>query len=510
MTAIHPLVPHPTYRPRRLITTTWVALGIALALGLAIGAAVTFVSPFLVVGALLVCLAAPLLLSSTRVGLLAVIGVITLLPFAVIPLRIGVQATLLDATLGTLLIVWTLGSLNRRERPILTSTGFWLACFLVVIVAAFVLATGRPSFDELTRRVIKLMASLALLFVVINEVRRLDEVRLYARILVASASVASVLAIAVWLLPQRWQIPVLSSLGVLGYPTGDGVIRFLPGPNDTYTETIRAVGTSIDPNVLGGMLMMAAALTAAHLFGRRPLAPRPLLAVCFIVLAAGMALSQSRSSWLGLAAAVAFLAAFRSRKVLALMAVGGALLLLSPYGQVMVDRVTSGFGGEDKAAALRFQEYANAFEIIQRYPVLGIGFGEAPELDLHEGVSSVYLTVAEQTGLIGLALFLLAVASAALGSLSASRVASDPQATSLSGFQAALVAALVAGFADHYFVNKDFPHMVALFWLYVGLLVVTTRLAFIDRPTEAGGGVVGGSATCAGYGAVGANSSVTR
>jgi hypothetical protein len=33
------------------------------------------------------------------------------------------------------------------------------------------------------------------------------------------------------------------------------------------------------------------------------------------------------------------------------------------------------------------------------------------------------------------------------------------------------------GNLDHYFMNPLFPHMVALFWLYAGLLAASARLA---------------------------------
>jgi O-antigen ligase len=160
-----------------------------------------------------------------------------------------------------------------------------------------------------------------------------------------------------------------------------------------------------------------------------------------------------------------------------LLAVGAVIVGVSPFGQTVLERLASGFAAQDKAAALRLDEYRNAFSIIARYPLLGIGFGPAPDIDLQEGVSSLYLSLAEQTGLIGSSLYLLAIGSALVGALRAGRSAASEPATLLSGLLAAVVAALVAGLFDHYFVNKDFPHMVALLWLNVGLLVVTAALA---------------------------------
>jgi hypothetical protein len=50
------------------------------------------------------------------------------------------------------------------------------------------------------------------------------------------------------------------------------------------------------------------------------------------------------------------------------------------------------------------------------------------------------------------------------------------------GFHAALVGAMIGGIFDHYFFNLDFHHSVTLFWLYVGLAAVSTRLLRCDLP----------------------------
>ena len=42
---------------------------------------------------------------------------------------------------------------------------------------------------------------------------------------------------------------------------------------------------------------------------------------------------------------------------------------------------------------------------------------------------------------------------------------------------APFVGAVLVGNLDHYFMNPAFPHMVALFWLYAGLLAASARLA---------------------------------
>ena len=52
------------------------------------------------------------------------------------------------------------------------------------------------------------------------------------------------------------------------------------------------------------------------------------------------------------------------------------------------------------------------------------------------------------------------------------------------GLYAGIVAALVVGFFDHYFVNLEFQPAQAIFWLFIGLALAGTRLAAEQRAIE--------------------------
>jgi O-antigen ligase len=113
-----------------------------------------------------------------------------------------------------------------------------------------------------------------------------------------------------------------------------------------------------------------------------------------------------------------------------------------------------------------------------RYPLLGIGFGVSPDIDVTAGVSSVYLLVAEQTGVLGLGAFVAALATTLWIGFRNIGSVPDVQLQGIrAAFLAALSGALVAGVFDHYFANQAFPHAVALFWLYAAGLVTASDLA---------------------------------
>jgi O-antigen ligase len=91
-------------------------------------------------------------------------------------------------------------------------------------------------------------------------------------------------------------------------------------------------------------------------------------------------------------------------------------------------------------------------------------------------VSSIYLTIAERMGLIGLAIFLAIVAAWFIHSWMAAQQLDEERAAWLLGTQAGIIAALTVGLADHYFFNIEFSHMVALFWGTMGLGMASIAL----------------------------------
>jgi O-antigen ligase len=424
----------------------------------------------LVVGCALVGVAAlALVWARPLTGLGLFVIVVALLPFGVIPVQVGVQLTLVDAVLIATYSALLLGGLVDLKN--LGASGLLLIGFVLVAVLAFVAgAAASPTPPELVRRFAKLVAA-TLFFLVARRLLSTRQVlERLTRWLMLAGAIQGAIGAALYLLPPTTQLNLLSSLAPLGYPTTD-VLRYVPGPNDTYTTQLRATGTSIDPNVFGGTLMLALLLIAVQLVAPRPVMRRGWLAGLAVPTVAGVVLSLSRASWVGLGAGLLVVGLLRYRRILVLGLIGLAVVLALPVGQDVVPRFVSGFSVADRATAFRVGEYANALMLIQRYPLLGIGFGASPDIDVTAGVSSVYLLVAEQTGLLGLALYVAAAFGVASGGLRRLRRTVDPTLDGvLAAFVAAVCGALVAGLLDHYFANQVFPHAVALFWLYAGAL----------------------------------------
>jgi hypothetical protein len=95
----------------------------------------------------------------------------------------------------------------------------------------------------------------------------------------------------------------------------------------------RATGTSVDPNALGGLLIMMLTLTTPQLFAPRPLLKRRWIVIGLGLLGLALLLSFSRGSFLGAGGALFLLGVVRYRKILVIGIVALALILLLPQTQ---------------------------------------------------------------------------------------------------------------------------------------------------------------------------------
>jgi O-antigen ligase len=450
--------------------------GAAVALGLAGGAAVAFGpiwAGFVALAALALGYA---ILVDTRVGLAISILVATTLPFGTLPFKAVITPNFLALALLALLMVWLLRLLVRPdEQLILTPLGLPLIGFLGITLFSFILGSnGSP--DSLTlHNYFKFVLAVLFFFSVANCVRTAEQARWLLRLLIIGGALSALIGLALYALPDRSALQVLTALGRIGYPTAGRVLRYV---EDDPNGVERAIGFAVDPNSFGGMLALIGALTLTQAIAERPILPRRLLYVMAGALALATFLTQSRGALGGLLAGALYIALLRYHKLLwpvaGAVVLAAALYLVFGIGERFVGRVTAGVQFADQANQMRLAEYRNAVAIIQSYPIFGIGFGKAPELDLVAGVSSIYLALAERIGLVGLFAFLAIVAAFFTRSLRAMRAAFQDQrdqerGAQLLGLQAAIVAALAVGLLDHYFFNIEFSHMVALFWGSIGL-----------------------------------------
>lgn len=454
-------------------------LALGLLIALAGGAAVVLASPLIAFGAIIAVIAAAVILSNIQFGMYALIAIAVLLPFGALPFNLGFNPTFLDFAMLAVFGTWVALGLTRQTEQgfVATPLALPILSFMVLAVFSFVAGLAFSSISaQVLRQFVEIQLAIALFFVIVNTIRTRPQLERVVRALILVGFVSAALGIVLYFIPRDISVQLLSALRVFKYPTGDRVLRFI---EDDPANPMRAVSTSVDPNVLGGLMILVTALAAPQLFAAKPLWPRKFIVLSSGAMLACLILTFSRGALLGLGIALGVIATVRYRPIIALMILGGAIFLLLPFTQDYVGHFADAFAGSDRATQMRLGEYKDAVTLISRYPFFGVGFGSAPDIDTYIGVSSVYLLMAEEMGLIGLGVFLITMGVFFFRVVTAwfDGIASDPVlAPILLGIAGAVLGALIGGLTDHYFFNLQFMHSAILFWLFIGLGLATVNL----------------------------------
>ena len=462
----------------------WIAAGVVALLcvaGALFGGALIALGGPLAAAAVAVVVAVALwVLRDIEIGFWGVIGVIILLPFAAFPVDIGITPTFLDAAIGAVVGVWALRLATGRQREIVTSPiTLPLLAFILVAVFAFVLGLQHGALTSyLLRHFAEMLLSIGFAIVVVDYCRDWRRLERLVRIILLASAAAALGGIALYLLPDDLANRLLSLLGRVGYPAGD-VLRYI---EDNPELSERAISTSVDPNVLGGMLSMCLALGVAQFLSERPLLSRKLLLVIVGVQGICLLLTFSRGSMVAAAAALGLIAVLRHPKLLLLMLAAVILIGILPWTQDYVVHFVEGIQLEDLATQMRIGEYTDALKLMARYPAFGVGFAGSPDIDLYLGVAMVYLTIGGEMGVLGLLAFIAVIGTLFAAGWRVRHLArSWPRRDPIwLGLYAAITAGLVGGIFDHYLFNLDFHHSVTIFWLFLGLAAATSRLLAVE------------------------------
>lgn len=460
------------------------------ALFLGIGAAVItlivgIAGPLVALALAVALVGGAMILADTHWGFVALVGVAFALPFASLPFSIGFKPTFLDLALAALFFVWVFKLAIGQERVFLASPlGGPVGAFMLLALFSFLYGLTHSAANSfILRRFAEILLGISLFFVAVNTVRTRAEVVWVTRWLMLAGWAAAAIAVVFYVIPEAWTVAVLDRLARFDYPGGYGALRYI---EDDPAGTPRAIGTAIDPNVLGGMMILVSALAAPQLAAKQTVLPRWMTWAMMGTAVLALYLTYSRSALLGLASAVALLAVLKYRRLLWMGGLGLILLFVLPQTQEYVARLVEGFAGQDLATQMRFGEYKDALTLIRRYPVFGVGFTGVPDIDLYLGVSMLYLILPSNMGLVGLGAFVTVMTGFLMmvvrGWQQGFGADLEPILLGLAG---AVVGALVSGIFDHYWFNLTYPHMTVLLWLYVGLATATIMVQQRDHQAAA-------------------------
>lgn len=458
---------------------------LCVAAGVLVGAAAALLNPLLLIGGVLGLLVALWGLWRVEHMLLALVVVIGLMPRFALPLRLGFTPTFLDLALIGLVLAWALHRLGSKRAFPIPRLAITLPLLLLVVGALTTFVLGLPNgalTPMVLRRFAELVLSLLSIPLLAALLQTLEAQQRLVRWMMVIGAVSALVGIVLYFLPDVLSIRLLSALRPFGYPSGLGVLRFI---RDDPALMQRATGLWIDPNAFGGYLLVVGALVLPQVFAQRPVLPRAWVLVTVSVIALALVLTVSRGAMLSLVAAAALIGVLRYRRLLVVLGLALALVLMLPQTRELVMHFVEGFQGRDLATQMRFGEYKDALRLIERYPLFGVGFISTPDVDLYIGVSSMYLLIAQQMGLVGLGLFVVVIVVLWVGFVRAWLRWRGDEARAAVGLGAhgAVLGVLVSGVFDHYFFNIDFHNAVMLFCLVLALAAAAQREAAL--PPEA-------------------------
>ncbi len=459
-------------------------LGIVIAMtGVIVGAMMGFLGPLITIAALVSLAIGLFAITSLDVAFWSVIGVITVLPYATLPFKIVLTPTFLDMALGGVILIYLLQWMGGKRRTINTTPGhLGIVALLLMAGVAFVAGMNNGALtSNVIRKFAEFLLSIAFVIIIVDYAKTQYELKTLTQVLAWGAAATSAIGLALYILPETVSQQILDALRVIGYYQNGGGLRYI---EENPELAMRAIGFWVDPNAYGGTLAALGALLAPQLVAEEPIFKRRwLLYVMFGLVVLMTILTFSRSAMIGLVCAMLFVATLRYRKLLIILAVGAMIIFILPQTQAYVLRFVEGIRGEDLATQMRFGEYKDAFTLIRRYPWLGVGFAGTPDVDIYLGVSSMYLLLTQEMGVIGLLVFLGAMAIVFGWGLQNREVVFEDTALAplWLGLHAGLIAILAIGVFDHYFVNLEFHSSQTIMWLFVGLALATTRLALQNK-----------------------------
>lgn len=478
-------------------------LGLVIAVvAVGIGALVGLAGPLIAVGAVLALGVSLLALMHLEIGLWGAVVIIALLPFASVPFKVVFTPTFLDLALGAVVLIYLLQWMTgQRRRLTLTPAHGPIAVFVGLAIFSFVAGKDNgPLTPNLLRQFGELLLNIGLVYVLVDYLsqsqlaaqpgRRRDPrpelgegyslfvlppaIIHLVRVILWGGIATAVLGLVLYFMPTELSNRLLSALAPFGYPAGE-VLRYI---EDNPENAQRAIATSVDPNVLGGFLAIVGGLLAPQLVARKSLlGPRWVVLGAFGLVVTCLVLTFSRGAMVALALALVGIAAARYRRLLWVLLAGGLLIIFLPVTQEYVARFLEGLQGQDLATQMRLGEYKDAFTLIERYPMWGVGFAGAPEIDIYLGVSSAYLLIASQMGLVGLSVFVGIMAVVYVWAFTQRKqvYANEDLVPLWLGAHAGLLAALAVGVVDYYFFGLSFQPAGAMFWVMVSLCLATTK-----------------------------------
>ncbi len=233
-----------------------------------------------------------------------------------------------------------------------------------------------------------------------------------------------------------------------------------------------------NPNNLGQVLMMMLPFYAAVFFGAKTFMKKFIIFSMALIPLIALALTYSRSSWIGFAVAMAVFVLLTNWKLLPLFMV--AVIVLVPFmPESVYRRILTIFDSTDSSTSYRFLIYRTVAPMLGKYWFTGAGLGTDTFMNVISGfplhtrvvpphTHNLYLQIWIESGLAGVLFFLGFIINTVKRSIKNLFKVKDSYVKYMIiagiGSVAGLLTIGLAEYAWYY------PRVMIIFWIVVGLL----------------------------------------
>jgi putative inorganic carbon (hco3(-)) transporter len=403
-------------------------------------------------------------------------------PYGISTFGFPIHVSLLPLTV--LYVIWAVRRAVAQEAAPVATRG-WLP-LAGVFLAASVSVMG--AHDQLfgVFDLFALGTSMLIFLYAAGDIRQLHELRLVLGLLIFSAALQGLIALA--------QYVTGSSLGMQYFQASRTLYGY------TGLEAVsRASGLLGHPNNLALFFDLMLPVSVSLLFC--PLGPgaRFLLAVGVFLQVAGLGVTFSRggimASGLGILALVIFQATRRLGLARALLATLAGALLLAAFLMIVPNPIAKGLSRTEKTASGRLALVEVALTMIRHHPLFGVGLNNFTHASRpydstreqivsawNSPVHNLFLFIAGEIGLVGLACFVVFLVRVVTALLPALR-APDAFISSVGvGLLCGLLAFLIHAQVDYSIWTQNRP-----LWFFLGLAMGVGRFVRPAAVTSAHG-----------------------
>ncbi len=364
-------------------------------------------------------------------------------------------------------------TMHRGQRMKLEKTGV----FLAMLAAAVLLSVPLSHYPELSQRYLRYhIICMVCVYVTVNAPRHTGDLKR-----MAAASGVVILISAAWAVVQRFQ-----GVDIVAAYVDKTLNAGMPGRVQSYFD---------NPNTYAQVLVMLLPLTVPlMLTSRKPLGK----AAAAVVLAVGvlaLAMTYSRASWIGLAAAaLVFLLLWKPGLIPPFLIL--ALLCIPLLPDTILNRLsTIGKATSDSTVTSRFPLYGAGAEVLVRSPIFGAGLGGDavkrfirdrriyPLIVYYAHLHNLFLEVWVENGLLGIFGFL---GACCCGLRSLARRSRRGKDKTVKLFCAAscgsLAGTLLTGMVDFIWA---YPRVMCIFWFVFAFGLAAIRLSGDGAAEEA-------------------------